>query len=178
MLKKDSKDFEAALISREPSAEIEKAERMYDWLIGSWDIRVIDHLKDGSKLEQDGEWIFSRVLEGRAVQDIFIVPKRAHRSPAISKVGNRYGFTLRMYDKDSKSWNIFWFNPVSGVRNHLAGTWVGKNIVQSGKDENGNLMRWSFTEIKPDSFHWLGEVSDNHAASWKLTVEFFSVRKK
>jgi hypothetical protein len=83
-----------------------------------------------------------------------------------------------MYDYSSRKWNIFWFNPVSGIYNHLAGTWVGDNIVQLGKDANGNLMRWSFTEIKQDSFHWLGEISENEGVSWKLNAEFYCVRKK
>lgn len=171
-------NFISALISEEPSAEIEKNDRIYDWLIGSWDIQMIDYLKDGSKLEQDGEWIFSRVLEGRSVQDIFIVPKRSQRSPGISKSYNRYGFTLRMYDYSSRKWNIFWFNPVTGIYNHLAGIRIGDDIVQTGKDANGNLMRWSFTEIRQDSFHWLGEISEGERVSWKLDAEFYCVRKK
>ena len=35
----------------------------------------------------------------------------------------------------------------------------GNDIVQQGADDNGTLARWRFTEIKPDSFHWLGERS-------------------
>lgn len=171
-------NFVSALITDEPSAEIERNERVYDWLIGSWDIKVIDHVKDGSKHEQEGEWIFSRVLEGRAIQDVFIVPKRSQRSPEMPKRYNRYGFTLRMYDYGARQWNIFWFNPVSGIYNHLAGTWMGDDIVQTGKDANGSLMRWSFTEIKPDSFHWLGEESEDEGVSWKLIAEFYCVRGK
>lgn len=171
-------NFISALISDEPSADIEENERVYDQLIGSWDVKAIDYLEDGLKLEQDGEWIFSRVLEGRAVQDIFIVPKRSQRTTEMPKPYNRYGFTLRMYDYNSRKWNIYWSNPLSGIHNHLSGTWVGKDIVQTGKDAKGNLMRWSLREIKPESFHWLGEISDDEGKNWKLSAEFFCTRKK
>jgi hypothetical protein len=37
-------------------------------------------------------------------------------------------------------------------------------------------MRWSFTKITPDSFHWLGEVSPDNGASWRLQVEVLARR--
>jgi hypothetical protein len=36
-------------------------------------------------------------------------------------------------------------------------------------------MRWSFTEIMSDSFHWLAEISDN-GATWRLQVEVLARR--
>jgi hypothetical protein len=37
-------------------------------------------------------------------------------------------------------------------------------------------MRWSFTRIKPESFHWLGELSVDGGASWRLQVEVLARR--
>jgi hypothetical protein len=37
-------------------------------------------------------------------------------------------------------------------------------------------MRWSFTKIKPESFHWLAEVSADGGASWRLQVEVLARR--
>jgi hypothetical protein len=50
------------------------------------------------------------------------------------------------------------------------------DIVQEGKDDAGAGVRWSFTAIKPDSFHWLGERSPDGGATWRLQVEFFAHR--
>jgi hypothetical protein len=49
-------------------------------------------------------------------------------------------------------------------------------MVQEGKGEGANATRWSFTEITPVSFHWLGEISDDGGAAWRLQVEFFARR--
>ena len=50
------------------------------------------------------------------------------------------------------------------------------DIVQLGKAPDGNLIRWSFSEITPQSFRWRGEVSVDEGATWRLTVEFFARR--
>jgi hypothetical protein len=38
------------------------------------------------------------------------------------------------------------------------------------------VIRWSLTEITPDSFHWLGECSTDGGATRQLQVEFFARR--
>jgi hypothetical protein len=41
-------------------------------------------------------------------------------------------------------------------------------------------MRWSFSQITPNSFRWRGETSRDSSeaadASWRLDVEFFARR--
>ena len=39
----------------------------------------------------------------------------------------------------------------------LDGQKVDDNIVLAGKTSGGSPMRWTFSEIKPNSFHWRGE---------------------
>ena len=46
---------------------------------------------------------------------------------------------------------------MTGKRNELIGRWSGKDVVQLGTHE-GTPVRWTFTEITPDSFRWLGEL--------------------
>ncbi len=52
-----------------------------------------------------GEWHFGWALEGRAVQDVWIVPPRGElrRGDAAANV-NSYGTTLRVYDPDIDAW--------------------------------------------------------------------------
>src|SRR2546425_5180290 len=50
-----------------------------------------------------------RSLEGRAVQDVWIVPSRsARQAPGVSAPGILYGTTLRVYDPRSDLWHIIW----------------------------------------------------------------------
>jgi len=48
--------------------------------------------------------------------------------------------------------------------------------VQEGKTETGALSRWSFTNITPNSFHWLGESSASEDGPWQLMVEVLARR--
>lgn len=169
--------FLGALISDHVSPEIGDAD-IYGWLVGSWDMQVIDYDNDDEKRATHGEWHFARVLEGRAIQDVFIVPARKDRKAADEQTGNRYGCSLRVYDRELGAWKVRWNNPVTGAENNLVGKRIGDMIVQEGSDEHGSKFRWIFNDIESDSFHWYGERSFDDGKTWKLEVEFFGTRMK
>lgn len=50
------------------------------------------------------------------------------------------------------------------------------DIVQEGRGAAGHLVRWSFSEITPQSFRWRSQVSVDEGATWRLNVEFFDHR--
>lgn len=169
--------FISSLINDGPAAELGDASETYGRFVGSWEIRVVDYDDVGKKREQLGEWHFAWVLEGRAINDIFIVPRRDLRDSA-SVAGNRYGSTLRMYDAAADAWRVSWRNPVTGARDELIGQRVGDKVVQEGIDGDGNKFRWIFDHIKDDSFYWYGERSYDGGISWRLEVEFFATRPR
>ena len=68
-----------ALGSSARSNELTDQEDIYGWLIGGWEATVYDYAEDGTAHESSGEWHFGRVLEGRAIQDVWIAPSRAAR---------------------------------------------------------------------------------------------------
>lgn len=168
--------FVSALLATKANPELGDAAALYGWLIGDWDVRVVDYADDGTRSESHGEWHFAWVLEGRAIQDVWIDPPRAQRKPGISRENNRYGTTLRVFDPTDKTWKITWFNPVSGGHDEFIAKRVGQDVVQTGRDLHGNPMRWVFTDICADSFHWYGERSHDNGRTWKLEVEFFARR--
>jgi hypothetical protein len=49
-------------------------------------------------------------------------------------------------------------------------------IVQDGKNDRGEAVRWSFTEIAPDSFRWTGERSRDDGQTWQLQAKFLARR--
>ena len=175
---KSNGDFVAALVAKSPSAELGDAADMYAWLIGGWDVRTVDYQPDGKQRESTGEWHFNWILEGRAVQDVWISPPRAQRNSALSKTGNRYGTSLRVYDSKIGAWRVTWLNPVSGAHDELIGQQKGNDIVQEGRDSDGNQMRWVFTDRKSDAFRWYGERSYDGGKTWQLEAEFFGKRRK
>ena len=159
-----SSSFIHALRSDGPAAD--RADRMglYGWLIGRWEMDTTLHLDDGTQQKGRGEIHFDWVLEGRAIQDVWILP------------GVFYGTTLWVYDPGLDAWHIFWSDPMRQFYRRQIGRARGKDIVQDGKDDDGNAVRWSFTDITPNSFRWLGERSLDGGKTWQTQAEFLARR--
>ena len=47
---------------------------LYGWLIGDWRFNAVVHADDGARHTGEGEIHFAWVLEGRAIQDVWILP--------------------------------------------------------------------------------------------------------
>jgi hypothetical protein len=133
---------------------------LYAWLIGDWVMDATVHGDDGTTFEGRGEIHFGWVLEGRAIQDVWTLP------------GVFHGTTLRIYDPALGAWHILWSDPLRQRYTRQLGRAQGKDIVQVGRDDSGTMMRWSFTEITPDSFTWLGERSRDSGETWTLQARF------
>jgi len=164
------------------SNELTDREDIYGWLVGGWEATVYDYAADGTARESSGEWHFGWVLEGRAIQDVWIAPPRSQRrDKTLSKQYNRYGTSLRVYDREIGAWRVTWFNPVTGARNDLVGRRQGADIVQEGQEgivAEGHKIRWSFKDITPTSFRWLGEFLESDGKTWRLQAEFRARRMK
>jgi len=152
----------------------DRADRMglYAFLVGDWTMEAIYHPEAGRTLEGTGEIHAGWALEGRAIQDVWITPPRRTREAGTAPPLDFYGTTLRVYDPGIDGWHILWIDPVKQTYRRQIGRARGRDIVQEGTDEAGNRVRWSFTEITPASFRWLGETSPDDGAAWRLVVEF------
>ena len=165
-----------ALLATGRSSEIPDAADVYGWLIGSWELDVLHYWVDVSERGIKSEAHFAWVLEGRAVQDVWIVPRRSSRTAELGKTNNTYGTTLRVWDGAIQAWRVSWINPVTGARAELIGRWSGKDIVQIGTHADGTPIRWIFSEITPDSFRWTGEALNPDGQTWRLEGEFRAKR--
>lgn len=169
-------EFPAAMASPGRSPEIPEASDLYGWLIGSWELDVLHYRVDLRDRGIKGEVHFSWVLEGRAVQDVWIMPRRQDRTPQLEKTCNMYGTTIRVWDAALQAWRVTWINPVTGWCDELIGRRRGKDIVQIGTHADGTPIRWIFSEITPDSFRWTGEVLNADGETWTLQGEFLTRR--
>src|SRR5712671_4829283 len=115
----------------------------------------------------------------RAMKDVWMIPRLAERpnAPPFPVAGNWFGTTIGVYDPDFDAWRIYWIDPARNVFRQQLGRQRGDDVVQEGKTETGALSRWSFTNITPNSFRWLGESSASEGASWQLVVEVLAQRK-
>ena len=156
--------FAQALHAPGPAPDRAGKMGLYGWLIGRWEMDAVIHRDDGTTHKGRGEIHFGWVLEGRAIQDVWILP------------GVFHGTTLRVYDPGLDAWHILWSDPLRQVHVRQIGRARGRDIVQEGRSDSGAAMRWSFTEISPDSFRWLGERSLDGGATWQLQAEFLARR--
>jgi hypothetical protein len=148
---------------------------LYGQFLGSWDgtLHYID--LGGVRRETTAEVHFGWVLEGRAIQDVWIAPSRQG-----CKEGERllmHGSTFRVYDPQNELWHIIWIDPVKQLRSVMTGRRIGDEIIQEYRAENENRVQWLFTEITPDSFHWVNRDSDDEGKSWNVRGEFFLKRR-
>ena len=169
---KETGDFQHVLAASGRSSEIPESADAYGWLIGSWELDATIYQSDGVARRSKGEAHFGWTLEGRAVQDVWILPQRSDRTAGLEKTRNMYGTTLRVWTASIQAWRVTWVNPVTGARDELIGRWSGKDVVQVGTHSDGTPIRWMFTEITPDSFHWTGEALQADGKTWKLEGEF------
>lgn len=169
--------FHSVLASQERAADLPEEQDLYGWLVGSWELDVRHYAGvDVSGRQLVGEVHAGRVLEGRAVQDVWIMPRRSERPSKIEGNMNMYGSTLRLWDPSLSAWRILWSNPARNHYEQQLGRRSGQNIVQLGVRPNGTTTRWMFTEITPSSFHWLGTALDPDGTTWRLEAEFLAKR--
>jgi hypothetical protein len=159
-----SQSFIDTLHSDRPAPDRAEKMGLYGWLIGRWGMEALIHKDDGTTHEGRGEIHFGWVLEGRAIQDVWILP------------GVFYGTTLRVYDPGIDAWHVLWSDPLRQYYTRQIGRARGNDIVQEGNNDAGEAVRWSFTEITTDSFRWLGERSLDGGATWQLQAEFLARR--
>ena len=166
-------NFVSLLHSPARSPEIPEPADIYGWLVGSWELDVLYYRAiDFSSQNMKGEVHFGWVLEGRAIQDVWIMPRVADRTQNSDRSNNMYGSTLRIWDPAIDAWRIRWFNPVTGHEERQTGRKVGNEIVQIGARPDGTPTRWRFTEIKPDSLLWIGEALEPDGQTWRIEGQF------
>ena len=62
-----------------PHADHSRQLMLYGQSVGAWEGTVVVHRRDGTRHEESCEVHFGWVLEGRAVQDVWIAPVRKDR---------------------------------------------------------------------------------------------------
>ncbi len=140
--------------------------------VGTWDCDYSFIANNGNVTHKKGELLFGWILDGRALQDIWI------SYPIHPKEERKAGTSIRFYDPKTKLWQVVFVAPAYGGIVTVSGGLEGDRIVLRGKDTDGSLIRWSFNDIKQDSFVWRGETSYDQGKSWVLQEEHHMTRRK
>jgi hypothetical protein len=137
--------------------------RAFDGFVGTWDTKFAFIQEDGSRQYAHGQFIAGWVLDGRALQDLWIMT-----TPGQS--GRWIGTTVRFFDPDRKRWRVTWVSPSARDVTMLEGGAEGDRIVLYANVPTGKL-RWSFNDMTEHDFIWRGEKSSDGGKSWRLREE-------
>jgi hypothetical protein len=154
-----------------PNASLGEEARTFDRLVGAWDADFGFPHDDGTTTHKKGELFFGWVLDGRAIQDLWIgLPSEAGKERTI-------GTTLRFFDTTTKQWRIVFVGPQYNALVTAQGGREGDRIVFRGVDKEGLPFRWTFRDITADAFHWTGERSHDGGKTWKLEEDHHMRRR-
>jgi hypothetical protein len=105
-------------------------------------------------------------LDGRAIQGVFIIyPTATHEERFI-------GTAVRYFDPKSGTWRLTFIDPENDSVSRFTGGAVGDDrIVLNNQETDGKQTRWSFNDIRPDSFVFRDEVSGDGGKTWWLREE-------
>lgn len=153
-----------ALAASGPHPSLGDEAKVFDRFVGTWDCDFTFYNADGTIRHASGELLFGWVLDGRVLQDLWIsYPKDRTKERNI-------GTSIRFFDSQARVWRVFFVNPIYGSMMVQGGA-VGDRIVLRGEDADGSAIRWSFNDIKADSFLWRGETSRDGGKTWRLEEE-------
>ncbi len=169
--------FKSVLAARQAHPAYADKLRLFGQFVGAWDVDIHNYPADGPARRVAGEWHFAWVLEGRAIEDVWIAPKRPQRDPGAGEDAGEYGATLRFYDPRIDAWRSTWHGPVGGVVMNFIGRQVGREIMLDGAFEAGVATRWIFSDITGRTFHWRAVESRDGWETERMTQKMFAARQ-
>lgn len=163
--------FMDALIANEKHVSIPESKNYWGSIIGEWELEWIVHPGTSKERCVKGEWLFSWILEGKAIQDVFICPSRKELKNKDSSNGE-YGTTIRVYCEKLNCWEIFY--ACKDDVNRLQARKVGSEIVLTELPDA--RMKWIFSNIQENSFQWQNIQLDKNN-QWQVIVFAKATRK-
>lgn len=164
--------FSEVLLSNQVSAGIPDDQNLFGQFVGGWDFDWYDRMGRHAGRHVKGEWIFSWILEGSAIQDVFICPSRTERLTN-HQADSEYGTTIRIFNPKSSAWDIFY-----GCTNEAVCLEARKEKDEIVLTEiSSKNMKWIFSEITGVSFHWR-HIRTEDGSKWDVYGELFATRRR
>ena len=144
---------------------------LFGRFVGTWNADYSFIAADGSVRHKRGEVLFGWIMDGYAIQDIFL------SYPDDSSGARKMVGGIRYVDPRTDRWTVMFVAPSFNVAIRMEGGAEGDRIVLRGRDPDGVELRWSFNDIQADSFVWRGEISHNGGRTWRVDEEHHLTRR-
>jgi hypothetical protein len=165
-------DMVAALEALGPHPSLGDQAQVFGRLVGTWDVEYTDFSKDGRVTHRSGELIVGWVMDGRVIQDLWIV------NPSGARTEREVYADVRYFDPKSGTWPAIFIDPEHASVARFTGGAVGDDrIVLDTQDFADQSTRWSINDIRPNSFIWREEESSDGGKTWRLQAEHHMKRR-
>jgi uncharacterized protein len=155
------------LLASGPYPDLADRLQLFGQFVGRWEADWTGYRSENAVNQTGkGEIHFAWVLDGRAIQDVWIFPTRndlRHGLPL-----DEWGSTLRFYDPSRDVWSITFASPVNAIVRTMTARPVRDEIWVEGPNLKGQPLRWIFSHITSHSFHWSNFVSEDGGQTWHL----------
>lgn len=148
--------FFKALTSERKNDMLPEEYNYFGKLIGSWKINYVDNSHSHAMM---GEWHFSWVLEGMAIQDVIVLP------------GFEYGTTLRVYNPGTHAWDVA-YGYTGKIMRFEARKQADTIVLTNIEDKR---RKWVFVQIADDHFHWR-DVTVSDDGEWQANFDLYAER--
>jgi len=159
----------SATSATEPLAQLE-GQHDFDFELGAWKIhlkRLVHPLTDSTTwVEFDGTSVTRKVWDGRAQLEEFETD-----SPA---GGHIEGLTLRLYDRQTHQWSLYWATSKSGtmgvptIGEFKDGRGEFYDTEPSGPNGKTILVRFIWSKTNTNSPHFEQSFSEDGGKTWEV----------
>lgn len=149
---------------------------LFGQFVGAWLLDVSFYAPNGSLQSHFfADWMFSWILQGRAIQDVLIIPSKKERA-SNPDIPVKSGTTLRYFDPALGAWRVVWVGAHTNTYIPLIGRQQGERIVLEGPDVDGSPLRWIFSNITSNTFLWTGYTSKDEGHTWYMEQQMKATR--
>jgi len=142
-------------------------------LVGSWNVEYTDFPKDGKASRRSGQFTAGWILDGRALQDFWVV------DPSGTNKEREVFTELFYFDPKSATWHVDSFDPyVSAVATFAGPVREDGVVVESHDLDPKATHRWSFNDVRPGSLVFRDEASSDGGKTWTLKSEYRMTRRE
>jgi hypothetical protein len=161
-----------ALNATSPHPSLGNQAEVVGRLVGAWDVEYTHFAKNGKTTRRTGEFIVGWVMDGRAIQILWIV------DPSGTRTDREVYTNLHWFDQKAQAWRSAFVDPEHGSIARFTGGPLGRDrFVLETQDFGSGQNRWSANDIRRDSFVWRDEASSDDGKTWRLQAEYQMKRR-
>jgi hypothetical protein len=167
--------FATTLTSDGPSRDLKPQDNWFVLMSGEWDVAYIVNAGRPDEALVAGEWTFTWINDGQAMQDVLSVPYQWSKPPPdMSPIRMT---TIRMFNPKRQAWEGFHVLDGSMIYFGVTKT-PGNQIMEHYQREGEPLVVWVYSDIKRDSFKVSVSSSNDQGASWTPVAELWCKRRE